>query len=634
MTHAPLLAPAIAPPALAVVDISIIVGFLVIVTLIGWLMSKRASQGLDDYFLGGNTIPWWILGISTATSNFDMSGTMINLALVFALGYRGFLVELRGGIGLSLSFLMVFLGKWLRRSRVMTSAEWMKLRFGVDKPGRLAHMLSAIANIILSLGMIIYFSKGSGKFLTNFLPLSEFTCISLMVGIGLFYTLMSGLYGVVFTDVVQMLLLTFTAIYVTMKAYVLRPSVVLPAGLLGLSLSNPPAGMGAGLLKANPEAWGPIFNAFGVCVAMWFVRSSLEGLGGVGGYTDQRFFAARSEREASLLTAESVVLSIFRWTMTAGLVVLGYDLLAKGGPGAAKVAQDAEYVLPVVLQMVFPAGIKGFVVAGLIAAAMSTFDSTLNAGAAYIVKDLYHSYIRPDATGKQLMSVSRWATIGLCAGGIGLAAIVPNINKIWGLITMGIGAGMFVPLFLRWYWPRFNGYGFAAGTAGGIVGALVFNAALAWPLYYAFPAVIASAFVSAMVFALATPAVPDETLVNFWAQVGPWGPWGRIRKLALDQGAISPDAASRRGKEQLKDGVALLGAVPFQLSVLIASMAFVWHDWEKVKTYGGIAAVAVVLLYFFWYRNLKTEQECKSDDQAYADKVAAAAGSAKPQGQQ
>ena len=118
---------------LATVDIIIIVAFLVIVTIVGYMMSNVASKGMKDYFLGGKRIPWWVLGISTATSNFDMAGTMIIVAVVFSLGYKGFLVELRGGVGMSLAFLMIFLGKWLRRSRVMTSAEWMKIRFGTDQ---------------------------------------------------------------------------------------------------------------------------------------------------------------------------------------------------------------------------------------------------------------------------------------------------------------------------------------------------------------------------------------------------------------------------------------------------------------------------------------------------------------------
>jgi len=603
-------------PALATVDILIIVGFLVLVTVIGYVMSSIASKGMDDYFLGGKRIPWYVLGISTATSNFDMAGTMIIVAVVFALGFKGFLVEIRGGVGLSLAFLMVFLGKWLRRSRVMTSAEWMKLRFGTDTQGKWAHVISAAANIILSLGMIIYFSKGAGKFLTHFIPLSELTCIALMVGIGLFYTLMSGLYGVVFTDVVQMILLTFTAIFVTVHAFTLAPTVDLPAGLMQFNLEVP-AGLGDSLLAKDPSAWEPILGMFGVCVFLWFMRTAMEGMGGVGGYTDQRFFAAKNEREASLLTLVSIVLSMMRWTMVAGLVVMGYHILQSGGAGADLIAEDAEQVLPVVLGQMLPAGIKGLVIAGLIAAAMSTFDSTLNAGASYLVKDIYQSYIKPDADGKQLMRASRWATIALCVVGVALAAVVPSINKIWGLITMGIGAGMFVPLFFRWYWPRFNGYGFAAGTAGGLGGALIFNAAMNLPLYYSFPAVIGCAVFGSIVVTLVTAPTPDATLVRFWVQINPWGPWGRFSKMAAEQGLVEEKSLLERIIENLNDMVSLCFAVPFQVCMLLCGMSLVFHQWSKFAFFLIMSIVCGLGLYFFWYRNLKSEEQCQEEDEYY-----------------
>ena len=552
--------------SLATIDIAIIVGFLVLVTGIGIALSKRAAGGLDDYFLGGNKIPWWILGASTATSNFDMSGTMIIVAVIFALGFEGFFVEMRGGVGLCLAFLMVFLGKWLRRSEVMTSAEWMKVRFGTDRQGRTAHLLSAVANIVLSLGMIIYFAKGAGKFLTHFIPLPELWCTALMVGIGLAYTLMSGLYGVVFTDLVQMILLVFTAIYVSVEAFALRPEVVLPEGFLEIDFVIE-QGKGASLLAKDPAGWSSIFQMFGLCVVMWLFKVTLEGAGGVGGYTDQRFFAARSEREASLLTFESIILSIFRWTM----------------------------------------------VAGLIAAAMSTFDSTLNAGASYIVKDVYESYIRPEATQKQLMNVSRWATVGLCVAGIGLAAVVPNINTIWGLITMGLGAGLAVPLFLRWYWPRFTGYGFAAGTAGGLVAGISFNTLLQVPLYISFPATVALALACSVVVTYVTPAASEEVLVEFWRRIRPWGFWSAIAGKAEAGGVVDAAELATRKKERRQDYTALAFAIPFQICVLLGAMSFIFHAWEQLAVFGGISLLTGMGLYRFWFKALPTSSPEATD---------------------
>ncbi|MEM9189580.1 MAG: sodium:solute symporter [Myxococcota bacterium] len=604
---------------LATVDIVIIAAFLVLVVIVGYAMSRVASQGLDDYFLGGKKIPWWVLGISTSTSNFDMAGTMVIVAMVFTLGYKGFLVELRGGVGLTLAFLMVFLAKWLRRSRVMTSAEWMKLRFGTGRDGRTAHLLSAIANIVLSLGMIIYFSKGAGAFLVSFIPLPELACTAAMVAIGLFYTLMSGLYGVVFTDVIQMILLTFTALFITVTAFGMTPEVTFPDGFLVLDLESPGT-LGQSLVDRD-ASWEPIFSMFGISVFMWLFRSVLEGGGGVGGYTDQRFFAARSEREASLLTAEAIVLSLLRWIMVGGLVVMGYALLQEGGAPAEKIAADPEQVLPTVLGQLLPAGVRGLVIAGLIAAAMSTFDSTLNAGASYIVKDIYQSYIRPEATPRQLVRASHYATIGLCVVGVALAAVVPNINSIWGLLTMGLGAGLFVPLFLRWYWPRFNGYGFAAGTGGGIVAALVFNAALGWPLYLSFPTIVGTALVASVVTTWLTPPPDDEVLAEFYQQINPWGFWGRIGSLAQKMGLLTKEQELARTWEKINDAIAVVLAVPFQLALLLGGMAVMFHDWTKFTFFGLVALVSGVGLYFFWYRNLRSETECEADDEVFEARV-------------
>lgn len=601
---------------LAGIDLAIIGGFLVIVTMVGVGLSKMASENVDEYFLGGNKIPWWVLGISTSTSNFDMAGTMIIVGVVFSLGYKGFLVEIRGGVGLSLAFLVVFLAKWLRRSRVMTSAEWMKLRFGTDRQGKVAHILSAVANILLSLGMIVYFSKGAGKFLTYFLPYSEFTCMSVMVGIGLAYTLMSGLYGVVFTDVIQMILLVFTAVFITVEAFALAPSVTLPAGFMDFDLATPVGG--AALIAKDAETWEPILGMFGVCVFMWVFRTTLEGVGGVGGYTDQRFFAARNEREASLLTAEAIILSVFRWTMVAGLVVMGLHIVQEGLPGALDIAKDSENVLPVVLAQALPDGVRGLVIAGLIAAAMSTFDSTLNAGASYYVKDIYETYQNPEATGKQLLSASRWATVALCVGGVSLAMLVPNINKVWDLITMGLGAGLFVPLALRWYWPRFNGYGFAAGTTGGILAALIFKTGLNWPLYSSFPTIVGTAFFTAVFVSLLTPATDDKILLRFWTQINPWGLWRRFAKQAQQEGNISEEQMRSRRMERLNDGISLCLTIPFQICLLVGAMAFVFHDWKKFAYFSVMSVICGVALYFFWFKNLKAVEDCEKEDEHYA----------------
>lgn len=641
------------------IDLAIVIGFLLLMTTVGYYMSKMAAQGVEEYFLGNNKIPWWILGVSTSTSNFDMTGTMIIVAMVFDLGYRGFLVEIRGGVGLSLAFLMIFLGKWMRRSRVMTSAQWMKIRFGEDKQGKAAHILSAVAQSLLSLGMIVYFCVGGGKFIEYFFPqIGQFGGTMILVAVGLFYTWLSGFYGVVFTDIVQMIILSFTAIYITVQGFNVNLSQYmadgkLAEGWLGIDLSMP-EGLATAVTENTKQniaqataaiesgAEGAIANAeivlsqnadklamfdglfqfFAIIVFFYFFRVTLEGMAGVGGYTDQRFYAARNEKEASYLTLESIIISILRWSMVAGLVALGYWILNENNPEFAgavtAITQDSETVLPAVIGTILPTGVQGLVIAGLVAAALSTFDSTLNAGASYLVIDIYKPYINPEASMKQLVAASKMATLGIAVVGVLLASVIPNINTIWEFITMALGAGMFVPLFLRWYWPRYNGWGFAGGTAAGIVSSLVIRLFFSGvPLYISFPSIIISSFIVSVVTSLMTEPVDEKVLIDFYLKINPLGFWRKYALIAEERGYITREERYERIIESLNEILGLCLAVPFQFTILLATMAFVFQDWTRFFTFGLIAFVCSIGLYFIWFKGLKTDEQCEEDDKKY-----------------
>jgi Na+/proline symporter len=122
---------------MSILDYVIVVVYLLGIVLVGLYMQKRASAGIDSYFLGNRKMPWWALGASGMASNFDVSGTMINTAFIFALGAAGLFIEIRGGVTLIMAFLLIFQGKWNRRAHVMTLAEWMRFRFGTDRQGHI-----------------------------------------------------------------------------------------------------------------------------------------------------------------------------------------------------------------------------------------------------------------------------------------------------------------------------------------------------------------------------------------------------------------------------------------------------------------------------------------------------------------
>ncbi|MFQ6093777.1 MAG: hypothetical protein ACE5OR_14070 [bacterium] len=210
---------------MAWIDYVIVAFYLSGIVIIGLVLRRRASVGIDSYFLGNRRLPWWVLGASGMASNLDVSGTMINTAWIFALGAMGFFIEIRGGVTLIMAFLMIFMGKWNRRAQVMTLAEWMRFRFGKEREGDAARLIAAISVIVVTIAMITYFAIGSGKFVAEFLGIpsflglpSQFWTATLMITLAMIYTVASGLYGVVWTDVFQGILIFGTILYICMMA--------------------------------------------------------------------------------------------------------------------------------------------------------------------------------------------------------------------------------------------------------------------------------------------------------------------------------------------------------------------------------------------------------------------------------
>lgn len=567
------------------IDYSIIGCYFAVLILFGLYLRKRASRGLDEYFLGGRKIPWWVLGVSGMASNLDMTGTMVIISFFYILGVKGFLIELRGGVCLAMAFFMVILGKWHSRAGVMTIAEWMEFRFGKGKQGEIARLLSALAAVITTVGMVAYFFVGTGKFLSLFLPFSPKVCSLIMIAVALFYTVLSGLYGVVYTDLFQSLLIGFAAIFISVKAF-------MSVDYAAVQAITPPdwTNVIPSWRMAMPSGY-EIYNLLGLSVIFYFLKVFIEGFGGPQGYTAQRYFSVKSDRESGLFSMLWISLLSFRWPFIIAIALLGFTL----GPQVT----DPEMVLPMVLVHLIPTGIKGLMIAALIAAAMSTFDSTINAGASYLINDIYRKYITPTATEKQLIRASYGASIIIVILGIVIGVITPTINTIWGWITMSLGAGMFIPLFVRWYWWRLNGYGFAMGTAVGIIGAILQKALFPyWPEWRAFLIVSLVSLCGMMITTLLTEATPSAVLNNFYSKTRPFGFWHKVRQ-GFDQRVLS----SIR-KETRCDLLALAFAIPWHLALFLTPVHLVLHHWSRFYLFLSILVISSIGLYFFWYKNL------------------------------
>lgn len=602
---------------MSVLDYSIVVLYLGGMVATGLYFQRRAATGIDAYFLGGRKMPWWALGASGMASNLDISGTMISIALIYALGLRGFYIELRGGIVLIMAFLLAFMGKWNRRAGVMTMAEWMTLRFGNGREGQLARMIAAGATLITTIWIVTYFAVGAGKFVGEFLGFPawlglrpEFWAAALMITLAMIYTIASGLYGVVWTDVFQGLLIFFTIVvicFIAFTHYALPETFTLSIPMLDGSFQA---------VERSREAWTwllptwnldlpaessySVYSVLGLVILFFMVKVVIEGSGGTGGYMIQRYYAARDDREAGLLSLFWTFLLSFRWPFIAAIAMMGVAIGTASGTGI----QDPERVLPMVINELVPIGLKGLLVAGLMAAAMSTFDSIVNSGASYWVRDIFQAFINPTADRRTLLRHSRWASLLLVLTGLFLSLNVQNLNDIWGWLTMGIGSGMIVPLVIRWYWWRLNGYGFAAGVATGMAAALLQRLLVpSLAEHWAFALIVVSSLTVTILVTLLTRPTDEKQLVEFYRRTRPFGFWKPVRSQ------LPPAERKAHRREHRGDILAVFLAVPWQLSLFLSGMAFMTRNWTQFAFIVTILILLSVSLYRVWFRNLGKEVE-------------------------
>jgi len=294
---------------LHIIDIAIIVTYLVLTILIGFWVSKRASKDLESYFLGGKSLPWYVLGISNASGQFDITGTMLLVYFCFVYGLKSVWIPWMWPT-FNQIFLMVYLSTWLRRSNVLTGAEWIATRFGRGLGANLAHLSVVLFALISVIGMIAYAFKGIGKFAQILLPwqLSADTYALIILTVTAVYVVKGGMYSVVLTEVLQFSIMTVASIAVGLIAmHHVSPEMidaVVPEGWrnlffgwqLDLNWSGAFEMIGSSIEKDG-------FSLFTVIIMLMLFKGVLASMAGpTPNYDMQRILATRNVREASLMS--------------------------------------------------------------------------------------------------------------------------------------------------------------------------------------------------------------------------------------------------------------------------------------------------------------------------------------------
>ncbi len=587
---------------LSLLDQFIVVLYLAVILGIGFAMKRRAAKGMAAYFLGGRQLPWWALAMSGSSSYFDITGTMWIVSLFILLGLKGMWVHWLWGFPIT-AFYLAYMGKWIRRSGVLTGAEWMYTRFGNNPAGdlaRLAYTLFAILTITALLG---YGAIGMGKFGAVFLPFEPFTCAVLILAFTGLYVVAGGFHGIVRVEIVQTIVLSAGAITFAVIGWqhfdAATFAAKVPAGWDSIAPAMRPVEL-QGVVSGGTD-----FSLFGALVAVWLAKGLLLCFSGPEQLYDfQRFLAARDARDASKLGALWGVIHTVRWPFAMAIAVMA--ITGMGDPALdAALKKDPEAALPLIIGARLPHGLVGFMLAALLSGFLATFSSTVNGGAAYLVKDIYQRYLNPQASSRTLIRASYVASALLIVIGLEIARLGTSINTAFMWIFGTLAAGILPANVLRWYWWRLNGWGYAAGIFGGMALSLgqVIGDNYVWrtplPLYVGFPVIaLASTFIC-IVVALLTKPTDASTLARFYATVQPAGAWGRVKASVL-----SANPEFRREAPFARDALNTLFALMAICALYLATLYLILHRYGVACACLGTSLVMGVLLFFTWYRNL------------------------------
>jgi Na+/proline symporter len=600
------------------VDLTIIVLYLLLMSLVGWWVAKKASRNAESYFLAGKSLPWWIIGVAHGSSGVDITGTMWFVMMFFIYGVKGVWLLWIWPL-FSVIFRMIYLGTWVRRSNVLTGAEWMRTRFGHSRGAELAYLSIVAYALVHVVGFLCYAFRGIAEFTKPFFPWdfsyeTYGTAMLLITGI---YCVVGGMYSVVMNDLIQFVLKLIAAIGIAVIAIVtIRPEQIMaavPPGwdqlFFGWKLDLDWSHLIPALQHrvADPVAQGGDgYSLFMFFTAMLFFKGVLVSMAGpTPNYAIQHVLSTRSPREAALENMMMAVVSLApRFLLIAGISVLAIvffqsdlaQLIAAKGTNAR-----FEEILPRVLHRDYiPVGFKGILIAALLASFMSTFVSTVNSGAAYVVNDIYKRYINPKAPPRRYVLLAWITSSAVILLGIGFGFVTKDVHSVTKWITAALIPAFVIPNVLKWHWWRFNGYGFFAGMAAGTAGALVVPRFLPHlHEVFTFLIILGLSAAASILVCLLTKPEPDEVLESFYRNVRPWGFWRPVlAKCRSRNPSFQPNRGFRR------DAFNLLAGLVWQTAMVAAPIYLVIQHWPQFALSTAVFAATSLILKFTWYDKL------------------------------
>lgn len=600
---------------MTILDWTIVGLYVVIALTLGFIFVKKASHNTTDFFVAGRTLPWWIAGTSLVATTFSTDTPLFVAGLARNEGIHGNWFWWAAAIGHTAT--IFYFAKLWHRTKVLTEVEFIQCRYAPSPQRSVLRIFKVffdgvyvncvvMASVTIAATKVVQavmgldsdpvfemvLSAGSDPLFT----ITETGAVLLILGFcAMVYSMASGLYGVVYTDLVQFGLAMVGTIWLAVVSYnrVTEGGGSFADQIMASTAYNPDKG----ILNFFPDLSSMDLVTFTFLTYIFIVSWQIAP---GSGYFVQRLLATRSEKDSLLA---------FLWYNFCHYVLRPWPWIVVGLASMVFFPElngaDAEYAFPKMIDLLLGPGIKGVMVAAMLAAYMSTLDTHLNWGASYLVNDLYQPFIRPEAQQKELVLVSRVSMVLLTIMALIVSTKLTGIidaYKYIGVIVSGLGT----VLILRWYWWRVNAWSEIAAIIGALVIGNSVEIFLANPLdaqgaaeldalgrpidYFAIRAIITT-FGTAFIWiavSLLTCREPTAKAVAFCKQVRPSGPgWRLVRERE--------GIAKERG-EFGRSTIGWMAAIAFIYSLLFAIGSVIFARWNSLYICLVIAAVAAYIL--------------------------------------
>jgi SSS family solute:Na+ symporter len=537
--------------ALTAIDWAIVAAYFLLSVGIGLYFTKRGGESLDEYFLSGRQVTWWLAGASMVATTFAADTPLVVTGLVSQHGVAG--NWLWWNMLMSGMLTVFFFARLWRRAHVMTDVEFAEIRYSGRPAAVLRGFRALYLAIPINLIILGWVTKAMIKILTISLglrdvPLLGFNVPGEVIAVGICfiitvaYSAGAGMWAVLWTDLVQFVIKMSAVIVLAVYAVravggmgKLKDGLTTHFGSADAALSVLPVKITPTGIEAY--AWMPLLALAVFLSVQWWAAWYPGAEPGGGGYVAQRIFSAKTERDGVLATlffnVAHYAIRPWPWIITGLCTILLY-------PAGIGPTHDHEAAYVQAFVDLLPTPWRGFMMAGFAAAYMSTVGTQLNWGASYLVNDFYKRFVNRTATEKHYVAISRWATIFLFLASAVVTHYLGTIEGAWKFL-LALGSGTGLVLILRWYWWRINAWSeISAMIASFVVSIAAINIikpsfapgdlrADAWVM-------LVTVAVSTVVWlgvTFATKPEPDRVLEAFYRRVRPGGPgWAVVSERA------------------------------------------------------------------------------------------------------